>query len=410
MGLVMDGDVTPVILPEQVPGQSPAARRASAPPSRGRRVLWFVVVAVLVAVVLGGLYGFNAYRNKMVAQFFANNKPPPVQISAVVAASEVVPRFASGVGSLAAVHQVTITPEIGGRITALDFQSGSKVKGGDRILQINDEPDRGDLANYQAQQRWAEASLARAQVLASHQYGPAQNVDQWQSQLDQAKAMIQKTEAIIAEKNIRAPFAGRLGVRQVELGQYLNPGAPIVTLTNLSVLYVNFTLPSQMAPQLAVGQQVEVTADAYPGRKFAATITTIEPQISPTTRTINVQATMPNPDEALMPGMFVNAAVVLPNEAPVVVLPETAVDYTLYGDSAYVIRPDGTGTDGKPVLKAHRVPVKTGLRWDDKVAVLDGVKPGDQVVAAGQIKVQDGAQVTVTGNPPPQPPAKLTPQ
>jgi multidrug efflux system membrane fusion protein len=380
-----------------------AGAAVSHAPSRAKRLRWFVIVAVLVALVLGGLYGFNAYRNKMIANFFATNKPPPAQISAVVATSGVVPHFASGIGSLAAVHQVTVTPEVGGRVTEIDFDSGARVKAGDKIIQINDAPDLGDLANYQAQARLAAVTLQRAQIMASHQYGPQTDVDSAQSQLDQAKAMIQKTQAIIAQKDIRAPFAGKLGVRQVDLGQYLNPGAPIVTLTDLSTLYVNFTLPSQMTPQIVVGQTVDVTADAFPGRKFTATITTIEPQISASTRTINIQATMPNPDEALLPGMFVNAAVVLPNQAPEVVLPETAVDYTLYGDSVYVIRPDGTGADGKPLLKAFRTPVKTGLRWDDKVAILDGLKSGDQVVAAGQIKVQDGAAVAVTGNPPPQP-------
>jgi len=303
-----------------------------------------------------------------------------------------------------------VTPEVGGRVTEIDFDSGARVKAGDKIILINDAPDLGDLANYQAQARLASVTLQRAQIMASRQYGPQTDVDSAQSQLDQAKALIQKTQAIIAQKEIRAPFAGKLGVRQVDLGQYLNPGAAIVTLTDLSTLYVNFTLASQMTPQIATGQTIDVTADAFPGRKFTATITTIEPQISSSTRTINIQATMPNPDEALLPGMFVNAAVVLPNQAPEVVLPETAVDYTLYGDSVYVIRADGTDANGKPLLKAFRTPVKTGLRWDDKVAILDGLKSGDQVVAAGQIKVQDGAAVTVTGNPPPQAPAHLTPQ
>ena len=288
--------------------------------------------------------------------------------------------------------------------------SGAKVKAGDKIVQINDAPDQGDLANYQAQARYATIELARAKTLASHQFGPLETVDQQQSQLDEANAQIEKTQAIIAQKQIKAPFAGRLGVRQVDLGQYLNPGAPIVTLTDLSTLYVNFTLPTQLAPQIVVGLKVDVSADAFPGRKFIATITSIEPQISPSTRTITVQATMPNPDEALLPGMFVTVAVVLPTEPQQVVLPETAVDYTLYGDSVYVIRADGTNANGKPVLKAFRTPVKTGLRWDNKVAILDGLKPGDQIVAAGQIKVQDGMPVTITGNPPPQAPAKLTPQ
>lgn len=402
----MDGDITPVARPEL----ASAARISRPPPSRARRIAWFVGVLVVVALLLGGLYGFNAYRNKMIASFFASNKPPPVAISAVVAASEIVPRYASGVGSLAAVHQVTVTPEVGGRVTEIDFDSGARVKAGDKILQINDAPDRGDLANYQAQAQYAQVSLDRAAMLASHQYGPQANVDQTKSQLEQANAMILKTKAIIAQKDIRAPFSGELGVRQVEVGQYLNPGAAIVTLTDLTTLYVNFTLPSHMSPQIAVGQKVEVSADAFPDRKFIATITTIEPQISPSTRTINVQATMPNPNEELRPGMFVSAAVVLPSGAPEVVLPETAIDYTLYGDSVYVIRPDGEGADGKPVLKAFRTPVKTGQRWSGKVAVLTGLKPGEQVVAAGQIKVQDGSVVHVTGNPPPQPPAQLTPQ
>jgi multidrug efflux system membrane fusion protein len=406
----MDGEISPAASPEFASGLTTVARAPHPSPSRIRRAGWFVGVAVLVALVLGGLYGFNAYRNKMIANFFATNKPPPAQISAIVATSEVVPHFASGVGSLEAVHQVTVTPEVGGRVTEIDFEAGTRVKAGDKIVQINDDPDLGDLASYQAQARLAVVTLQRAQTLTQHQYGPQADVDSAQSRLDQAKAMIQKTQAIVAQKEIRAPFAGKLGVRQVNLGQYLTPGAPIVTLTDLTTLYVNFTLPSQMRSQIEAGQKVDVTADAFPGRTFTATITTVEPQISASTRTINVQATMSNPDEALLPGMFVNAAVVLPNNVPEVVLPETAVDYTLYGDSVYVIRPDGTGADGKPVLKAFRTPVKTGLRWDDKVAIVSGLKSGDQVVAAGQIKVQDGSAVAITGNPPPQPPAHLTSQ
>src|SRR5580658_1422805 len=320
----MDGELTPVTSPEFARELVPEARVSHPLPSRAKRVRWFVIILLLVALLLGGLYGFNAFRNKMIANFFAANKPPPAQISAVVATSAVVPHFASGIGSLAAVHQVTVTPEVGGRVTELDFESGARVKAGDQIIQINDAPDLGDLANYQAQARLAAVTLQRATTLAARQYGPQTDVDNAQMQLDQAKAQIQKTQAIIAQKSIVAPFGGHLGVRQVNLGQYLNPGDPIVTLTDLSQLYVNFTLPSQDVPRVAVGQKVNVTADAYPGRTFVATVTTIEPQISASTRTVNIQATMPNPDEALMPGMFVDASVVLPDQAPVVVLPETA--------------------------------------------------------------------------------------
>jgi multidrug efflux system membrane fusion protein len=179
-------------------------------------------------------------------------------------------------------------------------------------------------------------------------------------------------------------------------------------LTDLSTLYVNFTLASHLRPEISVGQRVNVTADAFSGRVFTAKITTLEPQISPDTRTMEVQATMNNPDNALLPGMFVDAAVVLPSRPDTIVVPETAVEYTLYGDSVYVIKNGGKDADGHPILRAIRTPVKTGLRWDGKVAILGGLTPGERVVAAGQVKLQSGVQVAVTGSPPPQPPQHPT--
>ncbi len=379
-----------------------------AAPPRPKTVRWFIIVGLLVVVVLGGLYEFNSFRTHAIANFFAHNKPPPAQISAVTVATQSVPRFAPGIGSISAVHQVTVNPEVAGRVTKIFFQPGQTVKAGDPLVQLNDAPDRGDLANYQAQARLAEITLARSKQLVKRQFTPQETVDQNQSQLDQMNAMVEKTKAIIAQKLIRAPFSGQLGVRQIDLGQYLSAGAPIVTLTDLSMLYVNFTLPSQQRPEISVGQQVNVTSDAYPGRAFTAKLTTIEPQLSPDTRTIEVQAAMPNPGDALLPGMFVNTAVVLPPHRDTVVVPETAVEYTLYGDSVYVIRHDGKDAKGKPVLKAVRTPVRTGERWGDKVAILSGLTPGEEVVAAGQVKLQNGAQVAVTGSPPPQPSAHPT--
>ena len=376
---------------------------------RPNTIRWLVIVGLLLAVVLGSLYGFNRFRSQAIATYFANNKPPPAQISAAVVTTEAVPRFASGIGSATAVHQVTINPEVGGRVTKIFFEPGASVKAGDPLVQLNDGPERGDLASYEAQAHWAETTLQRSSQLAQRQFEAKETVDQKQSQLDQAKAMIAKTNALIAQKLIRAPFSGQLGTRQVEVGQYLNPGARIVTLTDLSTLYVNFTLPSQMRPQVSVGQRVNVTADAFPGRTFGAEVTTIEPQISADTRTMTIQATMPNPDSALLPGMFVNAAVVLPPQPDMMVLPETAVEYTLYGDSVYVIREDGKDATGHPILKAVRTPVKTGARWGNKVTIHEGLKPGDRVIAAGQVKVQNGAQVAISSSPPPQPPATLTP-
>jgi membrane fusion protein, multidrug efflux system len=382
--------------------------RERAPAPRPKLVRWFAIVGLLLVVLLGGLYGFNRFRSQAIANFFAHNKPPPAQISAAEVEVRTLPRSAPGIGSLVAVRQVTINPEVAGRVTKIFFEPGTTVKAGDPLVQLNDAPDRGDLANFQAQARLAQISLQRSQSLRKSDFASQETVDQNKSQLDQMNAEIEKTEAIIAQKLILAPFSGQLGVRQIDLGQYLNAGAPIVTLTDLSTLYVNFTLSSQLRPQISVGQQVNVTADAFPGHIFTAKITTIEPQVSADTRTMQVQATMSNPGNALLPGMFVDAAVVLPPRPDTMVVPETAVEYTLYGDSVYVIKQDGKDANGHPVLRAVRTPVKTGTRWDGKVAILDGLKPGERVAAAGQVKLQSGAQVAITGSPAPQPPEHPT--
>jgi multidrug efflux system membrane fusion protein len=407
----MDGDQMANIGSDAL-NAKPALRRRDggdgSSAQRPRVVRWFVIVGLLLAMVLGGLYQFNRFRSQAIATFFAHNKPPPAQISAAEVTVLTLPRFAPAIGSLAAVHQVTINPEVAGRVIKIFFEPGAIVKAGDPLVQLNDAPDRGDLANYQAQAELAQISLQRSQMLHKNSFASQETVDQNQAQLDEARAQIMKTEAIIAQKLIRAPFSGRLGVRQIEVGQYLTAGAPVVTLTDLSTLYVNFTLASHLRQQISVGQQVNITADAFPGRMFHARVTTIEPQISADTRTMQIQATMDNPDGALLPGMFTNAAVVLPPQPNTVVVPETAVEYTLYGDSVYLIKDDGKDAAGHPILRAARTPVKTGTRWDGKVAILDGLKPGERVVAAGQVKLQNGAEVVVTGSPPPQPPQHPT--
>jgi multidrug efflux system membrane fusion protein len=188
-------------------------------------------------------------------------------------------------------------------------------------------------------------------------------------------------------------------VRQVNVGGYVNPGGALVTLTDLSQLWANFTLPEQVAGQVRVGQDVAIKVDAYPGRLFKAKITAIEPQISQQTRTILVQATLDNPDHALMPGMFANAQVSLPDAPAMVVVPETAVDFSLYGDSVFVVHEE-KDADGKPVLKVTRTFVKTGDKFDGKVAILSGLNAGDRVAASGQLKLNNGTVVTISPDNP----------
>jgi multidrug efflux system membrane fusion protein len=369
-----------------------------------RMIRWFIIVGLLLALLVGALVGFNAFRSHMIAQFFANNKPPPAAVTVAEAKSEVIPNLLTAVGELAAVHQVNVTSDVSGRITDIMFTPGASVKAGNPLVQLFDAPDQGDLANFKAQAIGAEAALDRAKQLASRQFGPQSTVDAAQATFDQANAGIAKTQAIISQKLVRAPFGGELGVRHVEVGQYLTAGTQIVSLTDLSELYANFTVTEKDSGQLKVGQTVRVAVDAYPGRAFDGKITAIEPQISTDTRNIHVQATLGNPDHILKPGMFATTTVVLPDKPAVMTVPETAVDYTLYGDSVYLIS-EKKEDDGKTSLSVVRTFVRTGDRISGRAEILSGLKPGDRVVAVGQLKLQSGAAVVISADPAPPIPA-----
>src|SRR5437879_721343 len=369
-----------------------------------RPVRWFIIVGSLLALLVGALVGFNAFRSHMIAQFFAGNKPPPSNVSVVEAKSEVIPNLLTAVGDLAAVHQVNVTSDVSGRIVEIMFAAGTQVKAGSPLVQLFDGPEQGDLASFKAQATVAQLSLDRAKQLAARQFGPQATVDQAQAAYDQANAGISKTQAIISQKLVRAPFDGELGVRHVEVGQFLTAGTQIVSLTDLSELYANFTVTEKDSGNLKVGQIVRILVDAYPGRSFEGKITAIEPQISTDTRNIRVQATIANPDHILKPGMFATTTVVLPDKPAVVTVPETAVDYTLYGDSVFLIT-EKKEDDGKTSLTAVRTFVRTGNRVHGRAEILSGLKPGDRVVAVGQLKLQSGAAVAVSTDPPPPIPA-----
>jgi membrane fusion protein, multidrug efflux system len=382
----------------------PIAEKPKARPVR--MVRWFIIVGLLLAALVGALVWFNSFRDGAIKQFFANNKPPPTPVSIAVAKSEVVPNLLTAVGDLAAVHQVNVTSDVSGRITGILFEAGSMVKAESTLVQLFDAPDQGDLASFKAQAVVGQLSLDRAKQLAAKQFGPQSTVDQAQAAYDQAIAGIAKTQALISQKLVRAPFDGELGVRHVEVGQYLTAGTTIVTLTDLSMLYANFTVTEKQSAQLKVGHTVRVLVDAYPNRSFEGKITTVEPQISADTRNIHVQATIANPDMILKPGMFTTITVVLPDKPAVVTVPETSVDYTLYGDSVFLLT-DKQGEDGKTSLTAVRTFVRTGNRIQGRTEILSGVKPGDRVVAVGQLKLQSGAAVAISPDGPPPMPANL---
>src|SRR5947199_8822596 len=369
-----------------------------------RMVRWFVIVGTLLVLLVGGFVWFNWFRGQMIAKFFAGNKPPPASVSVAEAKPETIPNLLTAVGDLAAVHQVNVTSDVSGRITNIMFTAGSSVKAGTPLVQLFDGPEQGDLASYKAQATMAQLSLDRAKQLAARQFGPQATVDTAQAAFDQANAGIAKTEAIISQKLVRAPFDGELGVRHVEVGQFLTAGTQIVTLTDLSTLYANFTVTEKDSGQLKVGQTVRLAVDAYPGRTFEGKVNAIEPQIATETRNIRVQATMENPDKILKPGMFATTTVVLPAKPAVVTVPETAVDYTLYGDSVFLIT-EKKEDDGKTSLTAVRTFVRTGNRVQERAEIVSGLNAGDRVVAVGQLKLQSGSAVAISTDPSPPIPA-----
>lgn len=361
----------------------------------------FLIVFVVIAVVAGGLYGYQLFVQKMMGQFFAAMaNPPPAPVAVAEAVSMAVPRSLEGIGTINAVRQVTIAPEVSGRINKIMFEAGQTVVAGDVLLHMNDDQEKADLEIFRAQAKLAELNLNRSSKLVDVA-SPRSTVDQYRASLDEARGAIARTEAQIAKKAITAPFDGILGLRQVNLGQYLNPGEPIVTLTDLSELFINFTLPEQTLAELKVGQAVALSVDAYPLKKFTAEINAIEPQVGQETRTVKVQAHMDNPDNLLSPGMFAKVKVSLPQGNAAVIIPETAVDFTIYGDSVYVLRvpqdvAQQKNEEGEPIFQAERVYVKAGTRFDNKVALLEGaIKPGDKVVTTGQLKVNPGSLVKI---------------
>src|SRR5438128_3394784 len=383
-----------------------SGKPVSEPPKKRpvKMLRWSIIIGLGLVLIVGAFVGFENWRANLIKGIFANNKPPPATVNVAEAKSEVIPNLLTAVGDLAAVHQVNVTSDLNGRITDIMFTAGATVKKGTPLVQLFDGPEQGDLASFKAQATMAQLSLDRAKQLAARQFGAQVTVDQAQSAFDQANAGIARTEAVISQKLVRAPFDGELGVRKVEVGQYLTAGTQMVSLTDLSQLYANFTVTEKDSGALKVGQVVRIAVDAYPGRPFEGKITTIEPQIATDTRNIRVQATIANPEKILKPGMFATTTVVLPDKPPVVTVPETAVDYTLYGDSVFLIT-EKKEDDGKTSLTAVRTFVRTGNRVHGRAEILSGLKPGDRVVAVGQLKLQSGAAVAVSTDPPPPIPA-----
>jgi len=347
------------------------------------------VVALAVAAALAG--GAMYWKSKAAAAG-GGWSMPPAKVAVAPAVQADFPVALAGIGSLEATRQVMVAAEVDGRVAQILFTPGEAVKAGQLLVQLNDAPEQGELARLQAQARNARALLDRTRRLVPLQAATREQLDQAVADHEQAAADVRRVQALIDQKRIKAPFDGVLGVRRVNLGQFARAGDPLVSLTDASSLYANLTLPEQALGVLRVGQPVGVTVDAHAGREFPGKVTTVEPQVDPGTRTVRVQALLANPDGALSAGMYAQARIGLPDRPDVITVPETAVSYSAYGDSVYVVTPPEAAAAAPTVRQAY---VKTGERLRGRVVVTEGLKAGDRVVTSGQLRLHNGAAVEI---------------
>lgn len=386
----------------------------------------FLIALVILGALIGGLVYFKlVFMPKAINEFLASQKPPPATITAQPASAQDWIDHLPAIGTLIASQGVDVAPQIPGIVTGLDFESGQDVPAGKLLVQLDVAVELADRASAKATLLEADLGYKRQTDLLRKSVASEANVDTARAKRDTAEAAVNRIEALIDQKSIRAPFAGRLGIRHVELGQYVSPGLELVTLQQLDPIWVDFPMPEQNVGKLKTGQTIELTVDAYPGKVFNGTIASLDARVSQETRTLLVRGTLPNPDRKLLPGMFAEVNVLAGNPTTVVTVPRTAVTYSLYGDAVYVVKPKETkpaeddanaesqpaDADPKPAEEAALVVerrfVRTGQVRGDRVAITEGLKPGEQVVTTGQIKLTNGAAVRIDNSQELKPPATL---
>lgn len=384
----------------------------------------FLIAAIIVGLFLGGVGYFNlVFKPKMIGEFMAKMVPPPATVTAEAAKSERWTDRVRAIGTLVAIEGVDVAPQVGGTVTDYYFDSGHDVQKGDRLVKLDTSVEEADLADNKATLTQVILDFDRQVSLVKKGAASQAVLDQTIAKRDSAAAAVQKMEATIALKTIAAPFAGRLGLRHVERGQYVSPGQALVWLQALDPIWVDFPVAEAAVGKFAIGSHIELAADAYPGEMFKGEVEAFDAKLNQDARMLMIRARVPNPDRKLLPGMFANVAVLAGGAKDYVTVPRTAVTYGLYGDSVWVVKegtaepeappqpmakaepvasavaadatPTGAIPAAEPKLTAERRFVRVGPSEGDRVAILEGVKPGEQVITSGQLKLQPGATIKV---------------
>jgi membrane fusion protein, multidrug efflux system len=353
-----------------------------------------VIMLIAVGIVLGGVFGFQVFKGIMIKKFMSAMGSPPQTVSATRAAyGEWQPKI-DAIGSLRAVKGADLSLEVSGVVDTISFNSGDDVDAGATLLKLRSEDDAAKLASLQATAELSQITYQRDLKQFKIQAVSQANLDTDAANLKNAKAQVDQQQAILDKKTLRAPFAGHLGIRAVDLGQYLGAGTTIVTLQALDPVFMDFFVPQQSVDQIHIGQTVTVRIDAFKDQTFPGTISAINPKVDSSTRNVQVRATLKNPDHKLLPGMYATIDIATGAPQNYVTLPQTAITYNPYGDTVYVIDTKGEQA-GKPQLIARQIFVTTGATRGDQVAVLKGIKDGDMIVTAGQIKLHNGSPVQI---------------
>ncbi|MDD5322395.1 MAG: efflux RND transporter periplasmic adaptor subunit [Methylococcales bacterium] len=354
-----------------------------------------LIMLIAVGVVLGGIFGFISFKGRMIKESMMSQGKPPQTVSTITAEFlDWLPKL-EAVGSLQAVQGTNISAEVSGIVAEIHFKQGDNVKLGTPLLQLRANDDIAQLASLKATAQLARITYKRDQAQFRAMAVSKQTLDIDKANLEVAAANVTQQQALLDKKLIRAPFTGRLGVRLVNVGQYLEAGTAIGTLQALDTIFVDFFLPQQALATIKIGQKVTLKTDAYPTQNFAGDITVINPKVDINTRNVLVRATLMNPGHKLLPGMYATVNIATGQAQPYITLPRTAIAFNPFGSTVYLVESKGMDDKGNPKLIAKQVFVTTGESRGDQVSVLKGVNEGDIVVTSGQIKLRNGTPVVI---------------
>lgn len=371
-----------------------------------------IIMLIIAAIVIGGVVWFQHFKNTMIGKAIKGMANPPQTVSTTVAQESSWQPTVEALGNLRASQQASLSSQIAGIVTAIHFESGEKVRAGQVLAQISDAPQRAQLAQLQAQvgQLQAQRELAQTTLKRDEAQLKVQAISQAvvdtdranmasiEAQLKALAEQINAQKAVLDQARITAPFSGVLGIRQINLGQYLAPGTAAVTLQALDPMDIDFTVPQNQIELVHAGMAAQVSTNAAPGKTFTAKVIAVEPQVNTTTRNLTVRARIPNPKGELLPGVFATVKLTDGQPRDYVTLPNAAVAYNPYGATVFIVKDDGKGADGKPKQVAEQRFVTTGPTRGDQVAILSGLKPGETVVTAGQLKLRNGTPVLINNS------------